>query len=154
MHRKASNKLPRTQSWGPTAEMSNEESSQGISEVVITLLGRLVFPPDQLAKMVMKGKRTPAQYIKAYNLCDGNHGVTKIAKEIGVSIGTLSPILAEWKDTGIVYEVTKPGGTFYKRLYKLDAPKGIKVMSEEAKTEEPAGEKPDSSSQQMPEQNP
>lgn len=120
--------------------------SQGISEAMVTLMGRFVFPPDQLAKIVMKGKRTPAQYIKAYNLCDGNHGVTKIAKEIGVSQGTLSPILAEWKDIGIVYEVTKPGGTFYKRLYKLEAPKGIRAISEEAETEEPAEDKPVSSS--------
>lgn len=122
----------------PRPELPDEEPSAGVQETMVTLLGRLVFPPDELAKIVMKGKRNPLQYIKAYNLCNGEHGVTDIAKEIGVSQGTLSPILADWKDMGIIYKITKPGGTFYKRLYKLEAPKSVGPTGIESAEEQEA----------------
>jgi hypothetical protein len=108
-------------------ELSNEETSQGVNEVMITLLGRLAFPPDQLIRIVMKGKRTPEDYVRGYNLCDGEHTLTQIANEVHVTHGTLSPIMSEWKDAGIIYEVVKKGGKFYKRLYKLEVPKAQKT---------------------------
>lgn len=71
----------------------------------------------------MKGKRNPESYVKAYNLCDGEHTLSQIAKEINVVPGTLSPILSDWKDRGMIFEVIGSGGKFYRRLYKLDMPK-------------------------------
>lgn len=132
---------------GQKPELSSEEPSQGVYEAMITLLGRLVFPPDQLAKIVMKGKRAPEDYVRGYNLCDGEHTLTQIASEIHVTPGTLSPIMSEWKDTGIIYEVVKKGGKFYKRLYKVDLPKAQKpekamkpeVQREESSTIPPQG---------------
>jgi DNA-binding MarR family transcriptional regulator len=89
-------------------------------EAIIGLIGRQVFPPEQLKAIIMRGKRTPNKYVKAYNLCDASHGVTDIAQDIDVSIGTLSPILSDWRDMGIIFEVERPGGKFYKKLYKLE----------------------------------
>jgi hypothetical protein len=123
--------------------LPSEEPFQGAYEAMITLLGRLVFPPDQLTKIVMKGKRNPEDYVRGYNLCDGEHTLTHIANEVHVSPGTISPILSEWKDMGIIYELAKKGGKFYKRLYKLEVSKPVKPPKEE-KTEA----KEDSSAQQ------
>ncbi|OLC63410.1 hypothetical protein AUH73_02300 [archaeon 13_1_40CM_4_53_4] len=89
-------------------------------EAVIGILGRSVFPEDKLRDMVTKYKKNPEQYVRGYNLCDGEHAVIDIAKEIGVAGPTLSPILTDWKDRGIIYEVTKTGGKFYRKLYKLE----------------------------------
>jgi DNA-binding MarR family transcriptional regulator len=89
-------------------------------EAVIGLLGRLVFPHDQLRTDIMRGKRNPEAYVRGYNSCDGEHTLTQIANEVKVTPGTLSPILSDWKDRGMIYEVTRGGGKFYKRLYKLE----------------------------------
>ena len=66
---------PKTQS---KPEVASQESTQGMFEVMISLLGRLVFPPEELKAIVMKWKRDPEDYVKAYNLCDGGHSVSQI----------------------------------------------------------------------------
>ncbi len=116
----------------PPAQAVTTDSMQPMLEALASLLGRLAFPPDELRKVVMKAKRKPEDYARAYNLCDGEHGVGEIAKEIGVVEGTLSPILASWKEMGIVYQVTNKGRKFYKRLYPLDTPRASRGASPEA----------------------
>lgn len=114
-------------------------------ETMISLLGRLIYPPKELTATVMWKKRNPEEYVKAYNLCDGEHTLSQIADAINVSPGTLSPILAEWKELSIIYEVAKKGGKFYKKLYKLEMPKPTEIPKEEkpeTKPEEVAQEKP------------
>jgi hypothetical protein len=114
-------------------------------EIMISLLGRLVYPPETLRLIVMKWKKKPEDYVKAYNLCDGEHTVKQIADAINVTGTNLSPILAEWKELGIVYEVIKKGGKFYKKLYKLEMPKPSevpKVEKPETTPEEIVQEKP------------
>jgi hypothetical protein len=101
----------------------NDNSVGDMLEAMIPLLGRITFPVADLQAIVMLKKRNPLDYIKAYNLCDGEHTLSEIAEYIQVSKGTLSPILAEWKDQGIVYEVTRKNGRFYKRLYRLETPR-------------------------------
>jgi hypothetical protein len=112
-------------------------------EALIGLFGRSVFPEDKLRAIVIKGKRNSESYVRAYNLCDGEHGVNDIAKEIGVAGPTLSPILSDWKDWGIIYETNKPGGKFYKRLYKLEEER-------EESAKEKTGSKPDKPSELKP----
>jgi hypothetical protein len=114
-------------------------------ETMILLLGRLVYPPEQLRPIVMKWKKKPEDYVKVYNLCDGEHTVKQIADAINVTGTNLSPILAEWKELGIIYEVAKKGGKFYKKLYKLEMPKPSEIPKEEkpeTKPEEVSQEKP------------
>lgn len=89
------------------------------NEVIISLLGRMAFTPDRIREIVIKKKRNPQGYIDGYNACDGNHNVNEIANIVGVKQNTLSPILQEWKESGILYEVDKPKGTFYKRLFPI-----------------------------------
>ena len=108
----------------PASSTNNPDHTGPMLEAIIGLLGRQVFPPEQLKALIMKGKRIPEKYVKAYNLCDAGHGVREIAKEIDVSIGTISPILSDWKDMGIIFEVERLGGKFYKRLYRLEERRG------------------------------
>lgn len=100
-----------------------ETPPQEMNEVIIGLLGRIAFPSDTLISIISKKKQDPNAYIRGYNLCDGKHTLTQIADEMKISKGTLSPIVNNWKEMGIVYEVRRGGQKFFKRLYKLDAPR-------------------------------
>ncbi len=66
-----------------------------------------------------KKKQNPDKYIEGYNVCDGTRTVTEIANVIGVKQPTLSPILQDWEELGIIFEVEKPKGTFYKKLFPI-----------------------------------
>jgi len=89
------------------------------NEIMISLLGRLAFKPDDIRKIVTSKKQNPQKYIDGYNACDGKHSLSDIAKIVGVKPGTLSPILSEWAELGMVYEVEKPRGKFYKKLFPI-----------------------------------
>ena len=88
-------------------------------ESVITLLGRIAFKSEQIRDIVRKGKRNPNAYVKVYNACDGNRTVTQLAKIAGVSQPTMTSVLKQWIQQGIIYEVQRSGGKFYKKLYPI-----------------------------------
>ena len=88
-------------------------------ESVITLLGRIAFKPEQIRDIVRKGKRNPIAYINVYNACDGNHTVTQLAKIAGVSQPAMTTVLKQWVQQVIIYDVQRPGGKFYKKLYPI-----------------------------------
>lgn len=89
------------------------------NEIIISLLGRIAFDKDGIRKIVTARKQNPEKYAEGYNACDGNHSLSEIAKVVGVKVQTLSPILAEWEEIGIVREVEKSGGKFYKKLFSI-----------------------------------
>ena len=101
------------------SESSSSNPLQPLFEGMLTLLGRLVYPPEKLLEIVTFRKRNPEQYIAIYNLCDGEHTGSEIAKAFNQDQGGLSEILSGWKELGIVYEINKKGGKFYKKLYSL-----------------------------------
>jgi Fic family protein len=89
------------------------------NEVIISLLGRLAFKQEEVKKIVIYKKRNPEKYVNGYNACDGKHSVSEIVRTVGVSTPTISVILAEWEDVGIIREIEKSGGKFYKNLYQI-----------------------------------
>jgi len=89
------------------------------NEIIISLLGRIAFTPDKVKGIVTANKQNPENYIKGYNSCNGERTLSEIAAIIGVKPGTLSPILSDWEEIGIIYEVEKPKGKFYKRLFPI-----------------------------------
>lgn len=89
------------------------------NEIIISLLGRLVFKPDDVRKIVATKKQNPQNYINGYNACDGNNSLSDIARVVAVTPGTLSPILAQWEEIGIIYEVEKTRGKFCKKLFPI-----------------------------------
>jgi len=101
----------------------NEELNKIIkqNEIIISLLGRLAFTPDKVRQIVISNKREnlKQKYVDGYNALDSEKTLSQIANIIGVAPGTLSPILREWEELGIIYEVEKPKGRFYKRLFPI-----------------------------------
>jgi len=89
------------------------------NDTIITLLGRIAFKEQEIKDIVTRKKQNPDKYIDGYNACDGKHTVTQIAKMIGVKQPTVVPILQEWEELGIIREMEKPGGKFYKKLFPI-----------------------------------
>ena len=91
------------------------------NEIIISLLGRMAFTPKQVEAIVTSNKRDnlKPRYIDGYNALDGQKLVSEIAGIIGVAVGTLSPILSHWEELGIIYEIERTGGKFYKRLFPI-----------------------------------
>lgn len=90
-------------------------------ELILALLGRIAFPSGELRSTVRKNKRNAQAYVRGYNSCDGRRSVSDVAGVIGVTVGTLVPILQEWERAGIIYEVeTEARGKFYHHLYQLE----------------------------------
>lgn len=99
----------------------NEELKKIIrqNETIISLLGRIAFDKEEVKRIVTFKKRNPKKYIEGYNACDGKLSVSEIARIVGVSQPTMSVVLAEWEDIGIIREVEKRGGKFYKNLFQI-----------------------------------
>jgi len=89
------------------------------NEVVISLLGRIAFTKEAVREIVTQRKQNPENYIRGYNACDGKHTLSELAKIIEVKPGTLSPILSDWEEIGIIYEVQKAGGKYYKKIFPI-----------------------------------
>jgi len=89
------------------------------NEIIISLLGRIAFKSEDIRKIVTAKKQNPDKYVEGYNACDGNHTVTELANIVGVKQPTLSPILQEWDELGIIFEVEKPKGKFYKKIFPI-----------------------------------
>lgn len=91
------------------------------NEVVISLLGRIAFTEDQVRELIIKNKRHNLRdnYILGYNSCDGTNTVSQLADIIGITNQTLSPIIHEWEELGIIYEVQKTGGKYYRKIFPV-----------------------------------
>lgn len=92
------------------------------NNIIIALLGKMAFTKDEILHIVVRGKQKTKQegYVKGYNAFDGEHSVSEIAKIIGVTKGTLSPVLQSWEESGIIYSVTSPrAGKFYKKIFPI-----------------------------------
>ena len=89
------------------------------NEVIISLLGRIAFTEKEIGEIVKKKKRNPEKYAVAYNACDGQHTVSQLAKIARVSQPNMTEVLKLWEEVGIIYEVEKSGGKFYKKLFTI-----------------------------------
>lgn len=91
------------------------------NEVIISLLGRIAFTEDQVRELIVKNKRHNLRdkYILGYNSCDGTKTVSQVADIIGIANPTLSPIIQEWEEWGIIYEVQKKGGKYYRKIFPV-----------------------------------
>lgn len=79
------------------------------NEIIIRLLGRVAFTKEQIREIVVYKKQNPDNYVKGCDACDGKKGVIELAKIVRVSHGTLSAILQDWEERGIIYRVESSG---------------------------------------------
>ena len=91
------------------------------NEAIISLLGRMAFTEEKVRAIVVSRKQNPDKYVEGYNSCDGSHTVTQISEIVEVSQPNMTNILSQWEELGIVYEIDKPGGKFYKRIFPIRA---------------------------------
>jgi len=91
------------------------------NEVIISLLGRIAFTSKQVEEIVIsnKQKKLKPKYISGYNALDGKKSLSKIAGIVGVAPATLSPILVQWEELGIIYEIERSGGKFYRKIFPI-----------------------------------
>lgn len=95
-----------------------------LDEEKIKLLGRIAFGPEpekNIRKLIVFGKKGSVanNYVKGYNALDGKSSLKDIAKLIGVTSATLSPILQKWADIGLVYVIEGNGSKHYKKLFPV-----------------------------------
>ncbi|WGM88530.1 MAG: winged helix-turn-helix domain-containing protein [Candidatus Bathyarchaeum tardum] len=107
--------------------MSEQKSDELIklikqNEIIISLLGRMAFTSKQIYDIVTANKRNnfKSNYVNGYNALDGSKTVSEIASVIGIQQSTLSPILLKWEELGIIYEVEKSGGKFYRKIFPIE----------------------------------
>lgn len=90
-------------------------------ELILGLLGRIAFPASEIRAAITRGKKQPKAYVRGYNSCDGTRSVGQVAKIVGVTTGTIVPILQQWERQGIIFEVRSENkGKFYKHIYRLE----------------------------------
>ena len=92
------------------------------NRMIISLLGRLVFPEDKLISIVQKKSKKPKEILQANNLCTGEFTITEIAKKSGITQQALSEAITKWKKTGIVFLESRGRGHEMRpiHLYELD----------------------------------
>lgn len=89
-----------------------------VPEIIIKLLARAAFRPEEVERIVTFKKGNKAKkYIDGYNACDGGRSLKNIASIIGVTSATLSPILKNWEEIGIIFK-TKEGK--YKKIFPIE----------------------------------
>jgi len=90
------------------------------NEMLITLIARLVWTPEELVEMVMaKKKKDPEAYVSVYNALDGEITGKELGEIAGVSKQAISSVLQGWVDDGIVINVGTDSQPKYRRLMRL-----------------------------------
>lgn len=106
------------------------------NEVIIGLLARLVWKPEELAEIVKYGKRNPDAYVSVYNALDGKKTGKQLAEIAGVTQQAISLVLQTWQDEGIVINVGSDTVPKYRRLMRIPEPR--KPRTKQAKPQEEA----------------
>jgi len=104
--------------------MDNVEVLIKQNEVIISLLGRMVFPEEKLIVMIQKNSKKPKELLKAYNLCNGKLTIAEIAKKSGVADTSLGQAILKWKKNGII-AVEDSQGTGIKPMKLYEVSEGV-----------------------------
>lgn len=89
------------------------------NELIISLLGRMVFKRDELRKLVIQDSKRPTAILRAYNLCDGSLTVTEIASKVGLTQSAISQAIGRWEKLGIIFKTTEKGAVYPIKLYPI-----------------------------------
>jgi hypothetical protein len=90
-------------------------------QLILSMLSRIAFPEEKLRDLVTRNKKRPEAYVRGFNACDASRSVGEVAAVVGVTAGTLVPILQQWERLGIIYEIeSQSKGKFYRHIYRLE----------------------------------
>lgn len=89
------------------------------NEIIVSLLARLVWPPEKITEIITRNKRDPRAYVIAYNALDGSKTGTQVAAIAKVTQSTMSVTLQSWFDEGIILNVGTDNQPKYKRLMRI-----------------------------------
>jgi hypothetical protein len=99
--------------------------------MMITLLARLVWPPEKLVEIVMANKKkNPEAYVTVYNALDGEKTGKQLGEIAGVSQQAISFVLQGWLDDGIILNVGTDKQPKYRRLMRLPEKRKAKAKQE------------------------
>lgn len=71
---------------------------------ILSTVARQTFPPDTLFETIVSGG-AGAKQLMAYNLCDGKHSQSEIAKALSLDSGNFSKSVSRWVEAGIVIRI-------------------------------------------------
>jgi hypothetical protein len=91
-------------------ETNDSLSERDLLRVLIGLLGRALFPAEQLAQIV-------GPYVSAYNSCNGEATIASIAKSNGLDKSNLRKAILKWEQAGALFRVGPEGRPL--RLYVM-----------------------------------
>jgi hypothetical protein len=114
--------------------MTTEEMFTNITQqngMMITLLARLVWPPEKLVEIVMANKKkNPEAYVTVYNALDGEKTGKQLGEIAGVSQQAISFVLQGWLDDGIILNIGSDKQPKYRRLMRLPEKRKVKAKQE------------------------
>lgn len=114
--------------------MTTDEALTAIvqqNEMLISLIARLVWPPEKLVEMVMANKKKdPDAYVSVYNALNGETTGKQLGEIAGVSKQAISGVLQGWLDDGIVLNVGTDSQPKYRRLMRLPEKRKVKAKQE------------------------
>jgi DNA-binding MarR family transcriptional regulator len=85
---------------------------------LLTVTARTTFPIEKLAGIVQSAGAGEKQ-LAAYNMCDGNHGQTEIAKALSLDAGNFSRTVGRWIDAGVVFRLGEGRDAKLMHVYPL-----------------------------------
>lgn len=103
------------------------------NEIIISLLARLVWKPEELTALVIANKKKdPDAYVTVYNALDGTGSKTgkQLGEIAGVSQQAISSVLQTWMEEGMVSNAGTATQPKYKRLMRLPERKKSKAKSD------------------------
>ena len=95
------------------------DHNRSLLEAILSVLGRIAFPPEKLAPLVLSKGAGPKQ-LDAFNLCDGTRSQGEIAKMLNIDAGNFSKTVARWIHGGIVFRIGDGRDAKLVSLYRLE----------------------------------
>lgn len=106
--------------------MSDDSDLSQLLKAVVSLLGRSQFAEEELRKRVVPA-RSQAQYIEAYNLCDGTRTRADVAKAVSLDKDNFNKVVNRWLEQGVLFELGPARSPRLLHLYHLTEQVGATV---------------------------
>jgi hypothetical protein len=103
------------------------DTVESLLRAVLATVGRIAFPPPELARLVSPNIGGDKQLI-AFNLCDGKTPQSEIGKKAGLDKGNLSRSISRWIEIGIIVRVGPEQYPMHIYPLSTDGPKTMRKI--------------------------